>query len=945
MSYLGFPRLNFVGTFQANPSTVNNDTAHFDNDTFENHFQRQSKGAQDGWWNPDGTGGFALADCYVTTVLDPKGHETDPSVWGFPPEKVPDQGILLISNRESNDAKIVDLDPDQQGVSELWGMDLTLCEAVGRGQDPVPICTGTYRTAAFDDIWVRYPPEQSDGKFGVFYQSVIEEVQWFSGSQYAALLQGYFGAGPLSIKFNLDGFHMDDFDAEDFTFGRVVGSIGPYTPTEPRHFLMGRRLRAVGDPRVYDTPCRVDEDLGVLFLDWGNSFQTAALGGPPVDLGPLDLVYKTDGGFQQAARLPKIDDAFYRKYAGIAAVGVPPHVMEELRKSVLAVQTTAGQLLLSENDQATYVRADTFVYRMSPGDTADVDFYATRYGRPYQGAKIEVTDGGHPAVLAKGQAVQRRAGIARVGTGSDGHSVSFVSPVTTGPDGRATSRMTANDPVGHPRPVDGQVELLNYGIEGDSSTWVEQVSVLVWSRSQVKAPAWLFDVQPILQQYANLYPYMRKFVGIDLSDYSAVTGPGMRRLTDRMSRPTTSPDYMPVTRDLSPARREMILGWLRTSPGQPAFLRPAEAWDVPYLQDVLQVALELELSTLPPYLCALFSLRNRGSKVARIIDSVAMQEMLHMALAGNVLIAVGGRPRIGSQGFVPKYPGHLPGGIRPDLTVRLRRCSKEQVRDVFMSIERPDKPINMDEVRAHMATITRGPVPPEATTAEARGRARREHAQALRDFFTTARYETFSIGWFYTQIANAMLAMEDAGQDLFTGDPAWQLSWPGGQAPGELFPVTDMSSALAAISEIVVQGEGTPTDPDDNTGELAHFYRFGQIVDGFELTYDEQQKKWVKGAAIPFDPVRDVFPMRDDPDTYTLPDGSGAQRVALEFDATYVKLLQRLGTAFNGRPDDLFEAVALMSDLNASARTTMTEKTPGDPSTVIGPSFQWPGEK
>ncbi len=30
MSYLGYPRLHFSGRFQADPSTVNNDPAHFD---------------------------------------------------------------------------------------------------------------------------------------------------------------------------------------------------------------------------------------------------------------------------------------------------------------------------------------------------------------------------------------------------------------------------------------------------------------------------------------------------------------------------------------------------------------------------------------------------------------------------------------------------------------------------------------------------------------------------------------------------------------------------------------------------------------------------------------------------------------------------------------------------------------------------------------------------
>lgn len=34
MSYLGYPRLQFSGKFQAAPSTLNNDPAHFNSDIF-----------------------------------------------------------------------------------------------------------------------------------------------------------------------------------------------------------------------------------------------------------------------------------------------------------------------------------------------------------------------------------------------------------------------------------------------------------------------------------------------------------------------------------------------------------------------------------------------------------------------------------------------------------------------------------------------------------------------------------------------------------------------------------------------------------------------------------------------------------------------------------------------------------------------------------------------
>src|SRR5580700_11430191 len=67
------------------------------------------------------------------------------------------------------------------------------------------------------------------------------------------------------------------------------------------------------------------------------------------------------------------------------------------------------------------------------------------------------------------------------------------------------------------------------------------------------------------------------------------------------------------------------------------------------LRSALQNAIELEHSTIPPYLYALYSLKPGTNKeIAAIIRSVVLEEMLHMALVCNVLNAVGGSPLIDS---------------------------------------------------------------------------------------------------------------------------------------------------------------------------------------------------------------------------------------------------------------------------------------------------------
>src|ERR1700750_3516779 len=79
------------------------------------------------------------------------------------------------------------------------------------------------------------------------------------------------------------------------------------------------------------------------------------------------------------------------------------------------------------------------------------------------------------------------------------------------------------------------------------------------------------------------------------------------------------------------------------------------------LREHLQWAIELEHSTLPPYLCALYSIKpGTNAEAVAVITSVFIEEMLHMTLAANLLNAVGGTPVLDHPGFIPRYPAFLP---------------------------------------------------------------------------------------------------------------------------------------------------------------------------------------------------------------------------------------------------------------------------------------------
>jgi hypothetical protein len=74
------------------------------------------------------------------------------------------------------------------------------------------------------------------------------------------------------------------------------------------------------------------------------------------------------------------------------------------------------------------------------------------------------------------------------------------------------------------------------------------------------------------------------------------------------------------------------------------------------LQDALQTAMQLEFSTIPPYLCAQWSINSDPCGVADMIEEIVLQEMYHFALAGNMLTAIGGVPDIANASFIPRYP-------------------------------------------------------------------------------------------------------------------------------------------------------------------------------------------------------------------------------------------------------------------------------------------------
>lgn len=233
------------------------------------------------------------------------------------------------------------------------------------------------------------------------------------------------------------------------------------------------------------------------------------------------------------------------------------------------------------------------------------------------------------------------------------------------------------------------------------------------------------------------------------------------------------------------------------------------------LVHALYEAAEIEHNLMCTYLYAAFSLKDgeaeglsaeEAAAVARwrraILD-VAIDEMGHLAAVWNITSAVGGTPRFGRTNF-PLDAGYLPAGI----VVKLAPFS-EAVLQHFIFLERPT-----------------GSAEPDGEGFERSQRyARNPTARRL----TPMAFDYDTVGEFYETMEKAIAFMADelGDKDLFSGDPALQLS-PNEIDLNGLKPVLCAKTAVAACDVIIRQGEGAREENPD-----AHYCRFRTVRDEY----------------------------------------------------------------------------------------------------------------
>lgn len=325
------------------------------------------------------------------------------------------------------------------------------------------------------------------------------------------------------------------------------------------------------------------------------------------------------------------------------------------------------------------------------------------------------------------------------------------------------------------------------------------------------------------------------------------------------------------------------------------------------LEKMLVTAIQLEFSTIPPYLCALWSIKDDLHPIARSLREVVQEEMLHMGFACNMLAAIGGKVPI--RELAPTYQRGLPGDVHPGLIVRLQGLNKQAL-EGFLRIESPVK----------LAST----VPHENGDPTGVG--------------------SRTIGEFYQCVAAAFEKYAADGGEFDLGcQVSASLVW------RVMSSVDDVKSAIGIIT---TQGEGSTNKDsplDSGRDDYAHYYRFLEMWKEKRLVRINTGRggpecyEWQSGYKLPACRPMGQVPEKGFPDADPI-----VLQLLYDFDRVYHEMLQLLEATWRpGGQGQLVHAISKMFELERYAKPLMEiprpdQQNPEIPNQTYGPTFTPP---
>ena len=1013
-SYLGIPRLTFTGHVRIDISSVNNFICNFDLE------EPIKYGEQFNDFNPKGTGEFSFFDCFVTSALS---SNAVPSITDA---VINDK---VVNNLNETYPKLVDIDVGYQ-TATVYGLTLAIVNSAGNivlqgRMEPMMIS---------QDIWARTVCVSRElAELGGQSVSFLTNVKWgdTSGSptlqdlQVESAKQG----GNLSISLTIHSFTSDS-ESRNFTLGYVIGAIGIADKDEPLQFAGDRilsyenveqpdiqmhssdecfhyRSRSYDHPTwMYKAPFQIRHD-NRLTVDFSNAISLNEYGSFK-DLGDLWLGVKdllNDCVHLIGDRIPYLQAGWVPGGCIVDRI-LSTDELHLLSSLHLIVVRTADdpQLLTFTTDHKTISplplvsceNKNTFLQLMLqevPVFIRPIDFYHGRleYNETIS-IRIKVTQYGKPM---ENQTVQvhhrrRRATLPRRGI------VPMSYYATTNSQGLATFIFQAVKRIPFPRrysqpvppcnktelPIDGQLYLFRYSVSGKPLvlsannrtylTYINDIALVAFSyHVQPDEPTWINDVEPIFRQYERMFPVMRGIVR--LGSYNDVTAPhNIRLINYSMSLDIKHPGYMPVSRNLSPSKRTMILKWINQMPRPKYSSEIMEApsagicsnteivhspnyWKQHFHPERCHACpIEPELSDM--YFQHLFAKedlssvcrplfgysRSNNKRETGMCSLQTLRTQLQLAIELEFYIIPVYLTSMWS--IVEGYNQDIHHKIHSVVVQEMQHVA--QVANILIAIGgRPVLDSNTTAPKYPKVGLPGGVLPNLHVNIEKFSKEQVYQLFMAIEMPHNLSVATHSpmmfndtIGQFYTEIKDCIELLGDSIFIPNTTDK--QLMWP------SVNTVIDTLTANTAIDVIMHQGEGAaPIDPrqasNGSLHELAHFYEFEEIVCQRHLISNDQTTYCYSGDPIPFDPSG-IWPMQPNPSKDRIKQDSNCYTEAKAFHGAYRSLLRKLQDIFNGDMHGITGAIAIMKSLSAHGRKLMlTKGEPDSNDTTCGPIWDY----
>ena len=532
-------------------------------------------------------------------------------------------------------------------------------------------------------------------------------------------------------------------------------------------------------------------------------------------------------------------------------------------------------------------------------------------------------------------------------------------------------------------PIDGNLYNFYYCVgedcalpeDGGLFLYRALISILAFSTVTYETPyTWVDHVEPIFKQAHHLHCIMGTI--LNLSNYTEVTLPhNIELLKIIFLKPTSDPNYMPTTRDLSPTKKSMILAWLK-NPLYSMFTKTQDNGDAPVCNtSSLPPKMRTpDISHFQPPRCLLKNISFKTDPQTQdpyyrniIKGNGFLQLQQHARHPPRALFGLGFNKEnisvykiLQEKGYTPlcniiKLHKQLQNAMLLEfITLPLyltsmytivENCNTvayQAIRDIVMQEMLHFVLAGNILIAVGGEVIIDDPhhVPSYPLTGGLPGGVLPGLDVSLEKFNLRHVYDTMmaieipkfpnppaestlhTIGQFYKEIS---LCISHLGDSIF--DPTTverQVSWPWTEpdSVGKVYNnITDVKSAKDAIRQIIEQGEGEgPLNPEQvETGQYGHFYRFEEIVCQRRLVKIDQRHYAYAGAPIKYDSAG-VYPMRENPSSDTIVQNTDCHTEAKAFHRTYRSFLRVLQETFNGQPHKIHRSIELMEALQVHAK-------------------------